>query len=179
MANPEAFQKRQAIIAEVSSRPRPNPPPKAFRPQKVIATFQKDTRPTLANPLATDPMSLVVGLSAYLGERAHEFFVILFVNVKNQIIGYTELTSASSSEVVVHVSGAFREALVSGAAAIITAHQHPTGNAVPSDMDHALWRRFDEAGELLGIPVVDHLVIGATQYFSKASDSTSRIPGKS
>ena len=67
---------------------------------------------------------------------------------------------------VVHPRETFREAIAAGAAAIVLAHNHPSGDATPSAEDVELTRRLMEAGRLLGIPVLDHLIVGAAQTLS-------------
>lgn len=155
-----------------------NPAPRPFRPQKIVATIQKDTRPTFKNPMANSPQQVAEGLADYIGDRATEYFVVLFVNIKNQIIGYTELTSLNTGSVEVTTSGIFREALLAGAVAIITAHQHPSGNAIPSDDDIVLWKRLDDAGRLMGIPVLDHLVIGQSRFYSRSEGREGGLAAK-
>ena len=67
---------------------------------------------------------------------------------------------------LVHPREVFRRAITDNAAAIIVAHNHPSGSLEPSDEDHEVTRRLVEAGQLLGISVLDHLVISREGYFS-------------
>lgn len=146
--------------------------PKLYRAQKVVAKLERDAAPTFVKRgmIITTPDDLVRNtLAEYLGDRAHESFVVLFVNVRNQVIGYTELTSGSSSGVEVDMSGILRAALAANAAAILTVHNHPSGDPEPSAADRALWHRIDEAGALVGIPTLDHLVVGENgRYWSRS-----------
>jgi len=143
-------------------------PPKSFRPQKVVGVFQKDTRPTLATKLLSSPVDVVSALNEYMGDRVVEVFLVFFVNVRNQCIGYTELTSLGVAGVEVNTSGILREALLCGAVAFITAHNHPTGNPAPSADDFHLWQRLRDAGTLIGIPVLDNMVIANGRWYSEA-----------
>lgn len=152
-------------------------PPRVYRAQKVVAKLDKDPRPVKPHGVITGSESLVRDVLAdYLGGRATEVFLILYVNVRNQIVGFNEYAEGSVSSVTVHPSGILREALVSGAAAFITVHQHPTGDPKPSDDDRALWERLREAGRIIGIPVLDNLVIGDDgSYFSEGDGYVSRV----
>lgn len=153
-------------------RKNPEAKPRLFRAQKVVAKLERDAAPSFAKrgAIVNDPASLVRDtLQEYLGERAHESFVVLYMNVRNQLIGYTEFTMGSNSGVEVHPSGIMQAALACNAAGIITVHNHPTGDPQPSEADRALWRRLDSAGELVGVPVVDHLVVGERgRYYSRS-----------
>lgn len=152
-------------------------PPRVFRPQKVVATLQKEARPAFARGAIIDgPEELMHALIPYMGSRATELFLALYINVRNQIVGYNEYSSGSIAEVEVAASGIFRDALLSGAAAVVTVHQHPTGDSAPSDADRMLWARLDDAGQIVGVPVLDNLVLGDAEYFSQRSGRKERIP---
>ena len=148
-------------------------PPKVFRPQKVVAQLQKETRPAFQRgAIVTSPEELVQHtLAEYMGDRATEVFVVLYLSVRNEVVGYTEYGSGGVAGVEVNTSGVMRDALLAGAVGIVTIHNHPSGNATPSDDDRALWRRLRDAGALIGIPVVDNLIVGESQYFSESKEA--------
>lgn len=150
------------------SRGRHNPP-RVYRAQKVIAKLDKDPRPVKPQGVVLGPDQLVRDvLVDYLGGRATEVFLILYVNIRNQIVGFNEYAEGSVAGVAVHPSGILREALLTGAAAFITVHQHPTGDPTPSEDDRLLWDRLRSAGNLIGIPNLDNLVLGDDgSYFSQ------------
>jgi DNA repair protein RadC len=143
-------------------------PPRVYRPQRVVATLRKDARPSFParGSVVNTPDDVIVGLADYMGDRATELFLVLFIDVRNRIIGFTELSSGEVAGVTVNPAGIFREALLVNAAALITVHQHPSGNPEPSAEDRALWRRLDAVGDLLAIPVMDHLILGEDTYYS-------------
>lgn len=154
----------------------PNPP-RIYRPQKVVATLQKDTRPEFeGGAYVRSPADVMYAMQDYIGSRATESFVVLFLNVRNGLIGYTELTEGSVSAVSVNPSGIFREALAAGAAGMLTIHNHPSGDATASAEDRLLWKRLKAVGELLGIPVLDNLIIGEQEFFSEAEDGITPLP---
>ncbi len=152
-------------------------PPRVYRAQKVVAKLDKDPRPSLQiGAIVSSPADLVrYTLADYLGGRADELFLVLFLNVKNHVVGYHEFAGGSSS-VEVHPASIMRAAIGSGAEGFITVHNHPSGDPTPSDADRALWERLREVGKLMGVPVLDNLVIGDDgQYFSEMEGKAGRI----
>jgi DNA repair protein RadC len=79
---------------------------------------------------------------------------------------YHELSRGTLDSTVVHPREVFKTALLANAAAVIVAHNHPSGDPSPSADDIALTRRLTQAGNIIGIPVLDHLVIGVRSHFS-------------
>jgi len=154
-----------------------NNPPRVYRPQKVVAELQKETRPALrAGAIVTDVTTLMRDtLADYMGERATEVFLVLYLSVRNQVVGFTEYGSGGISGVEVNTSGIMRDALLAGCAGIITVHNHPTGDATPSDDDRRLWQRIHSAGEIIGVPVVDNLIVGENEYFSELGEKTDGL----
>lgn len=95
-----------------------------------------------------------------------EHFVCLFLNTKNHIIGQETLSMGSLNAAIVHPREVFRAAIKRSSASIICVHNHPSGDPTPSSEDVALTRRLMEAGEIIGIDVLDHIVIGDRRYVS-------------
>lgn len=148
---------------------RPNPP-RATRAQKVVAQLEKSPMLQPPRPIVSAANLVHYSLYEYIGRRASEVFLACYLNVRNVMVGFSEYTMGSDHEVAVHPQGIFRDALLQGAAGIITVHQHPSGDATPSSADRDLWRRVRAAGELLGIPVVDNLVLGESGFYSEGED---------
>lgn len=99
--------------------------------------------------------------------RRAESFWVFTLDARNRIIGKREVSRGSLSQTVVHPREVFAPAITKRAAAIIVAHNHPSGEPSPSPEDDALTRRLREAGKMLGIPLLDHLVIcGSGGYYS-------------
>lgn len=98
--------------------------------------------------------------------RDREAFAILALNSRHAPIGFHVVSVGSLDSAPVHPREVFRPALLLGAGALIVMHHHPSGDATPSVHDRTLTDRLTEAGELLGIGVLDHLVLGATRFFS-------------
>ncbi|MHC5019424.1 MAG: RadC family protein [Planctomycetota bacterium] len=103
-----------------------------------------------------------------LARRRQESFVVLCCDVKNRVIAEREITRGTLDASLVHPRDVFGTAVREAAAALILVHNHPSGDPEPSAEDVALTRRLADAGELMGIPVLDHVVIGAGRYVSLA-----------
>ncbi|ACT03044.1 RadC family protein [Paenibacillus sp. JDR-2] len=95
-----------------------------------------------------------------------EHFVCLFLNTKNHIIARETLSVGTLNASLVHPREVFRAAVKAGSASIICVHNHPSGDPMPSPEDITLTKRLVEAGELMGIEVLDHLVIGDGRFIS-------------
>ena len=96
-----------------------------------------------------------------LADKRKEHFLAALLNNRHQLIRVAEIAIGSLSATLVHPRELFTEAIAASAAAVIIAHNHPSGDPEPSDDDLALTRRLVEAGALLGIEVLDHLIIAS------------------
>jgi DNA repair protein RadC len=95
-----------------------------------------------------------------------ECFWAVFLNVRNQIIKSQEISIGSLDSSIVHPRELFKEAIASSSASMIVAHNHPSGNPEASQDDINLTKRLIEAGKIVGIEVVDHLIIGDGKFIS-------------
>jgi DNA repair protein RadC len=95
-----------------------------------------------------------------------EHFVCLFLNTKNQVISQETLSVGTLNASLVHPREVFRAAIKCSSASLICVHNHPSGDPTPSPEDIGLTRRLVEAGELIGISVLDHIVIGDRKFVS-------------
>jgi DNA repair protein RadC len=103
---------------------------------------------------------------ALLQDEAAEVFGILCLSTKNRVIAYHEVSRGTLDATLVHPREVFKAALLANAAGIIAGHNHPSGDPTPSPDDIALTQRLVAAGTLLGIPVLDHVIIGDGRYVS-------------
>ena len=99
-----------------------------------------------------------------------EHFKVLLLNVKNEIITSEEISVGSISSSEAHPREVFSGAIRRGAANVILVHNHPSGSPVPSEADRLLTERLVEAGKILGIQVLDHIIIGDGIYVSMKSE---------
>ena len=101
-----------------------------------------------------------------LRHENHERFLVMLLNTKNHIIRVQQVAEGSLSSAVVHPREVFAPAIIHHAAAIIVAHNHPTGDPQPSFEDKQLTKTLNKAGEICGILLQDHIVIGDDYYYS-------------
>ena len=103
----------------------------------------------------------------FLMKEAKEMFVtLLHLDGKNRIICMDFVSIGSLNQSIVHPRSLFMTACLSSAAAIICVHNHPTGDPTPSSEDIAITKRLSEAGDLMGIKLLDHIIVGDGEYLS-------------
>lgn len=96
-----------------------------------------------------------------------EYFCVLALNTSATPIGAPIISTIGTlRNAHVHPRETFREAIARSANSIATCHNHPSGDLVPSDGDYEVFSRLDQAGEILGIPVIDHLIISRRGWYS-------------
>jgi DNA repair protein RadC len=105
--------------------------------------------------------------SKVISEKREHFF-LLALNAKNEILRLIPISTGNLTQSLVHPREVFREAIREAAAAVILVHNHPSGDPAPSQDDRLITSRLCRAGQLLGISVLDHLIIGNDDYFSFA-----------
>jgi len=98
--------------------------------------------------------------------KQREYFLALLLNTKNQLIKIAEIAIGSLDTSIVHPREAFREAISASAAAVIFVHNHPSGDPEASTDDIALTERLTQAGQIVGIDVLDHIIIGDREHRS-------------
>ena len=97
-----------------------------------------------------------------------ECFWVLHLNTSHRIIDKELVSIGTVDNCLVHAREIFKKAILNGAYAVITVHNHPGGTAEPSREDRSIWRYLDRSGKLLGIEVLDHMIITPTDgYYSK------------
>ena len=95
-----------------------------------------------------------------LSELAEEVFILVCLDTKNRVTGLFKVSQGSLNASIVHPREVFKRALLQNANSIILAHNHPSGDVTPSGEDISLTRRLQEAGNLLGVVVLDHIIVG-------------------
>lgn len=95
-----------------------------------------------------------------------EYFLVLLLDGKNRIIRRVQVSEGSLNQSIVHPREVFIPAVKESAAALILVHNHPTGDPAPSPEDIAITRRLKEAGEIMGIKVLDHIIVGDGEFIS-------------
>jgi len=95
-----------------------------------------------------------------------EYFLTLLLDGKNRIIRRVQISEGSLNQSIVHPREVFSPAVKESAAAVILVHNHPTGDPTPSSEDIAITRRLREAGDIMGIKVLDHIIVGDGEFMS-------------
>jgi DNA repair protein RadC len=101
-----------------------------------------------------------------LKDKKKEYFLAILLDTRNQLIRVAEISVGSLDTSVVHPREVFKEAISASAAAVIFVHNHPSGDTEASEDDIALTKRLAQAGEIVGIDVLDHIIIGGKSYTS-------------
>lgn len=95
-----------------------------------------------------------------------EKFIALFLDVKKNLISYEVIFIGTVSEATIHPREIFKSAIKNSASSIIILHNHPSGNSNPSDADISLTSKLQAIGNLMNIPIIDHIIIGYQNYYS-------------
>ena len=98
--------------------------------------------------------------------NAEEVVILITLNTKNIVTGYFEVHRGTINTSLVHPREVFKRALLNNARYIIVAHNHPSGDPNPSKEDIQITKRLKEAGNLLGINLLDHIIVGEDKYIS-------------
>ncbi len=150
---------------EVTSKPR------SVKFKMIKAVYETLTvKEEITNYLKTGTRftapSQVFDTFSFLMKETKEMFITLHLDGKNRIIVMDLVSIGSLNQSIVHPREVFKTACLSNAAALILIHQHPTGDPSPSSEDIAITRRLKEAGEIMGIKILDHIIIGQDEYLS-------------
>ncbi len=115
-----------------------------------------ESRPVLRGPADAVPV-----FRAAFPDDGREHFSVLTLDIRHKVTGYHPVSVGTLNASIVHPREVFRVAILAGAAAIVIGHNHPSGDPEPSAEDMAMTRRIAAAGELIGIPLMDSLVIAS------------------
>ena len=136
----------------------------------VLAALEIGRRIASAKPLEKIHLSCPQNVADFLMPRlryaAKEQFVVILLNSKNKVIGTEVVSEGSLSSSIVHPREVFAPAILHHAAAIMVAHNHPSGDPKPSIEDEEVTRLLLRSGKVLGIPMIDHVIIGDGNYYS-------------
>lgn len=105
-----------------------------------------------------------------LRDQPQEKFVSVLLNTKYEIISVQEIAKGTLDRSLVHPREVFRTAIKKNSKAVVIAHNHPSGDVTPSQEDIKITRRLQDAGDIVGIELVDHLIIGDNNYKSLKAD---------
>ncbi len=141
---------------------------------QILAAVELGKR-VLATPFSEGPgilgsQDIFSKFYPLLRDLRHEIFKAILLDAKHRIIRDLTISAGSLTVSIVHPREVYNEAVRESAAAIIFVHNHPSGDPQPSQEDYALTQRLVEAGEVLGIRVLDHVIIGDGAYVSFADE---------
>ena len=117
-------------------------------------------------PVVKTPDEVVALVRGRLRGKKKEHFLALLLDTRNQLIKVSQISVGSLDTSIVHPREVFKEAISASAASVIFVHNHPSGDPEASADDIKLTKRLAEAGEIVGIDVLDHIVIGDKNYLS-------------
>jgi DNA repair protein RadC len=121
---------------------------------------------TQDRPTICSPQDVVNLLQSELRDTFREHFKSLLLDAKNQVVKVCTVSVGTLDSSLVHPREVFKDAINASAAAIIVAHNHPSGDPAPSAEDRRITQRLFEAGELLGIDLLDSVIIGDGRWVS-------------
>lgn len=101
-----------------------------------------------------------------LSDKKQEYFYCLFLNNQKRVIADKNLFIGTLNGSLVHPREIFKEACLNSASSIICIHNHPSGNVLPSNEDRILTKRLVYLGQIMGIPIIDHIIISKNNYYS-------------
>lgn len=146
---------------------------KGIGPAKAVqikAAIELGKRIVLQSPIDRVSIRSPKDVAHYIMEEMRylkqEHFIALLLNTKNQIIGKETITVGTLNSSLVHPREVFKPAIKKSSSAMIVVHNHPSGDPTPSKEDIDVTHRLVNAGELIGIDVLDHIVIGDNAYIS-------------
>ncbi len=125
-----------------------------------------NSQAVIERPVIHSPQDAANLMMARLRYEAREHFIILLLSTKNHVLATPVISVGSLNASIVHPREVFREAINYSAAAVILVHNHPSGDPAPSQEDIAITKKLVEAGRLLDISVLDHVIIGDSKYVS-------------
>jgi DNA repair protein RadC len=141
-------------------------PAKAAEIKAAIELGRRHQKPSLAGASFCSSEDVASYYRPRMKDLKKEMFRCALLDTKNKIIRDEIVSIGSLSASIVHPRDSFKMAIRESAAAVIFIHNHPSGDVKPSQEDIALTRRLVQAGEVLGIQVLDHIIVGDGSHFS-------------
>jgi len=137
---------------------------------QLVAAFEigkrMDIPSEITKPQITNPETILAQIKPLLKGKKKEYCILVTLDTRNRMINRQTISIGSLDSSIVHPREVFKEALAASASSVIIVHNHPSGDPTPSEDDIAITKRLAEAGKILGINVLDHIIIGSTAYTS-------------
>jgi DNA repair protein RadC len=141
-----------------------NMQPRRTRPMKIRVMIVREGRPTEAE--LASPQAVFQFMKPKCRRLDREHFWRIDLDARSRVLGYEVVSVGTISASLVHPREVFKGAILNNAAACIIAHNHPSGDTTPSAEDKDATRRIQRAGELMGIPLLDHMILADKSFFS-------------
>jgi DNA repair protein RadC len=157
--------------APSSTRPpaRPEPAGTTARRTQVCDRCRREvTLPSIEGVRLGDPEEVAGHIVPIIGGADREHCLAVLLDTKHRVLRTSTVSIGSIDHTFMTPHGIFRDALLGNAAAVVLAHNHPSGDPEPSRDDERVTRRLVEAGRLMGVEVLDHLVVGGGSWVSLA-----------
>ena len=141
-----------------------------YRAPRYRVTLVCETAVTASPELIQDSRTAVSVFRPCFEGLDREHFLVCGLDAKHRVIGINVVSVDTLTLSIVHPREVFKPLIVMNAAAWLCAHNHPSGDSAPSQEDRVLTKRLREAGELLGITLLDHLILGEERHYSFADE---------
>ncbi len=140
------------------------------RVQIVSVKLVREASVTYAARKIKAPEDAAALIRDFIEEADREHFIAVYLNAKNEPTAIHTVSVGTLNSATVHPREVFKVAILANAAAIILAHNHPSGDPTPSRDDFAVTERLIEAGHLMGIEVIDHVVVGSEGRYTSLKE---------
>ena len=138
----------------------------AYRLPRYRVTLVREGSVSNSNNHIRTPQDVMDVLSTEYDNAVVEMAQMLALDTKNKIIGIFTISTGSLNASIIHPRDIFQRAILSNAASVILAHNHPSGDPTPSSEDTELTKKLVDAGKILDIPILDQVVIGDGKFVS-------------
>lgn len=133
---------------------------------KVRLEKEKEINIYKENKNIGSPIEAYNIVKEFLENEDREHLICMYLDTKNKINNISTISIGSVNSSIVHPREVFKVAILSNSSHIILAHNHPSGDTTPSDEDCNITKRLIKSGEILGIKVLDHIIVGDDKYIS-------------
>lgn len=123
-------------------------------------------KPLLSEEPIKEPQDAVILLSKLLEDTDREMVFVINLDNKNKPINYNLMSIGSVNYCMVEPREVFKSSILSNATSILLLHNHPSNDLTPSNADLEITERIEKAGDILGIPLLDHVIVGTDNYLS-------------
>ena len=165
----------KSIMSNVNVKTAKTRKPRVVSNVSEIEVYYKRNVPYSSLPKLTSSKMAEAYFKKFWGRKKMDLverFMVLYINRANRVMGWSRISQGGLNGTVADPKTIFQIALKANASSIILAHNHPSGNCVPSEADNRLTEKLKKAGEFLDLPILDHLILTSETYYSFADENT-------